>query len=57
MKSFEVEQKYRVQDPKAIRVLLKKIGARKISGGAESNEFFDREGSLRRKKMALRLRL
>lgn len=56
MKSFEVEQKYRIKDPKAIRALLKKIGAGKISGGFESNEFFDREGSLGRKKMALRLR-
>jgi predicted adenylyl cyclase CyaB len=56
MKSFEVEQKYRVKEPRAMRDLLKKIGAKKISGGLESNEFFDCGGSLARKKMALRLR-
>ena len=56
MKFFEVEQKYRVKDPRGIRLLLRKIGARKISGGCEYNEFFDRAGSLARKKTALRLR-
>lgn len=56
MKLFEIEQKYRIRDPKAVRTLFKKIGAKKIFGGSESNEFFDRNGILLKKKMALRLR-
>ncbi len=56
MAFFEIEQKYRIKDPKAIRVLLKKIGVRKITGGFETNEFFDHSDALRKKKTALRLR-
>ena len=56
MKLFEIEQKYRVKDPKAVRVLLKKFGAQKIAGGPEKNEFFDRQGVLSSKKIAMRLR-
>ena len=56
MKFFEVEQKYRIGDPKAVRALFKKVGARKISGGLEENEFFDRNGLLGARKIALRLR-
>ena len=39
----EIEQKYRLKDPAKVRVLLKKLGAKKIAGGTETNEFFDRE--------------
>lgn len=56
MKVYEVEQKYRVRDPRALRAILKKTGAKKIACGAETNEFFDRKGSLSRRKIALRLR-
>jgi predicted adenylyl cyclase CyaB len=53
---FEIEQKYRLKDPSAARQALKKIGAKKIAGGLEQNEFYDRGGVLRQKKTALRLR-
>jgi len=53
---FEIEQKYRLKDPSKTRALLKKIGARKIVGGLESNEFFDKNNFFRRQKIALRLR-
>jgi predicted adenylyl cyclase CyaB len=56
MRSFEIEQKYRLKDPKRVRAALKKMGARKIAEGAETNEFFDRGMKLRRQKLALRLR-
>lgn len=56
MKSFEIEQKYRVKNPMQIRAILKELGAKKIAGGSETNEFFDRQGSLSRKRIALRLR-
>ena len=56
MSFFEVEQKYRLEDPGKIRSALKKMGARKIAGGMEANEFFDRGKELRRKRLALRLR-
>jgi len=53
---FEIEQKYRLKDPKPFRAALKKMGARKIAEGAEANEFFDRGKQLRGKRLALRLR-
>ncbi len=56
MKYFEVEQKYRIQNPKRVRSLFKKLDAKKIAAGSESNEFFDRKGSLSKRKIALRLR-
>ena len=56
MRFFEVEQKYRLKDPKRVRAALKKIGARKIAGGVETNEFFDRGKQLRQKRLAMRLR-
>ncbi len=56
MGSFEVEQKYRLREPSKIRALLKKIKARKIAGGPETNEFYDRAGLLKKQKVALRLR-
>ncbi|MSR77129.1 MAG: class IV adenylate cyclase [Candidatus Omnitrophica bacterium] len=54
--SYEIEQKYRIKNPKVIRAALKKLGARKIASGFESNELLDRKGELRRKKSVLRLR-
>lgn len=56
MKIFEVEQKYRLTDPRKIRKLLRKLKAHKLAFGKERNEYFDRKGMLRRKKTALRLR-
>jgi len=56
VKSFEIEQKYRIRNAARVRRLLKKLGARKIAAGAEQNEFFDRDGALSKKKTALRLR-
>ena len=56
MKLFEIEQKYRIKNPKMIRALLKKLNAKKIAGGREINEFFDRQSSLSKKKIAMRLR-
>lgn len=56
MGSFEIEQKYRLKDPAKVRAILRKMGARKITGGIETNEFFDRGKELRGKKLAMRLR-
>lgn len=53
---FEIEQKYRLKDPAKVRAILRKLGARKIAGGSETNEFFDRGKELRGKRLALRLR-
>ena len=53
---FEIEQKYRLKNPPKTRALLKKTGAKKIAGGLESNEFYDKNNFLRRQKVALRLR-
>ncbi|MBU9888894.1 MAG: class IV adenylate cyclase [Candidatus Omnitrophica bacterium] len=56
MKFLEIEQKYRLKDPRKVRALLKKAGAKKIRQGTEFNEFFDKNGFLRDQKVALRLR-
>lgn len=56
MKCFEIEQKFRLRDPGAIRSILKRNRAKKISAGKECNEFFDRKKFLRKQKIALRLR-
>lgn len=53
---FEVEQKYRLEDPARVRTLLKKMGARKITNAIEMNEFYDKDGFFKRQKVALRLR-
>ena len=37
---YEVEQKYRIQNPAFFRKKLKTLGAKKISSGAEYNEFY-----------------
>ncbi|OGX12237.1 MAG: hypothetical protein A2351_05025 [Omnitrophica bacterium RIFOXYB12_FULL_50_7] len=56
MTFVEIEQKYRLRDLKRVRIALKKLGARKIAGGLESNEFFDLGTQLRKKRLAMRLR-
>ncbi|MFA7254649.1 MAG: class IV adenylate cyclase [Candidatus Omnitrophota bacterium] len=56
MKFFEIEQKYKMTDPKRVRAALKKMGARKIAGGTETNEFFDLGKQLRERRLAMRLR-
>ena len=56
MKLFEIEQKYRLKDPERVRWALKRMGARKIAEGSETNEFFDRGRKLREKRLAMRLR-
>jgi predicted adenylyl cyclase CyaB len=53
---FEIEQKYRLEDPAKIRTILKKLGARRIASGVETNEFYDRGDFLGKQKVALRLR-
>ncbi len=56
MRFFEVEQKYKLKDPSRTRMLLKKLGAKKVASGLESNEFYDKGKFLRKQKLALRLR-
>ena len=56
MSFVEIEQKYRLKDPAKVRVLLRKLGAKKVAGGIETNEFFDRGKELREKRLAMRLR-
>ncbi len=56
MKRFEIEQKFRLKNPAELRSRLKRLGARKLSGGLECNDFYDFKGELRRKKSILRLR-
>lgn len=53
---FEVEQKYRLRSPVKVRAILKKIGAKRIIQGVETNEFYDRNGFFAKQKTALRLR-
>lgn len=56
MKHFEIEQKYRIKDPSKIRVLLRRLCARKIHSGNEYNELYDFNGQLRANRSILRLR-
>lgn len=56
MKFYEIEQKYRLEHPARIRRRLRALHARKISGGREYNEIYDREGLLCGKKRVFRLR-
>jgi predicted adenylyl cyclase CyaB len=56
MKFFEVEQKYRLENPARIRGVLKKIGAKRIARGVETNEFYDKNDFFKKQKVALRLR-
>jgi predicted adenylyl cyclase CyaB len=56
MRFFEIEQKYRLKAPAKMRAILKKIGAKRIASGVETNEFYDRNGFFQKQKFALRLR-
>ena len=56
MRSFEIEQKYRLKNPAAVRNILRGLGAKKIRSGPESNELFDLEGMLKSRASVLRLR-
>lgn len=56
MKFFEIEQKYRLRNPKTMRTLLERAGAKKIRSGVEINEFFDKDQFFQKQKIALRLR-
>lgn len=56
MKYFEIEQKYRIKNPSKIRVLLRRLGAKKVHAGKEYNELYDFNGRLRAKQSILRLR-
>ena len=56
MAFVEIEQKYRLKDPAKVRVLLRKLGARKVASGVELNEFYDKGDFFRKQNVALRLR-
>lgn len=52
----EVEQKYRAEDPHAIRKALSKLGAKRVKVGYEHNELFDIGKTFRKRKQIVRLR-
>ncbi|MCA9396354.1 MAG: class IV adenylate cyclase [Candidatus Omnitrophica bacterium] len=54
---FEIEQKYKIRDLKALKAKLEKIAAVKISRVDEYNQLFDLRGSLKKNGKTLRLRL
>lgn len=55
--SYEIEVKYRLKDPRALRVFLRKLGARSLGTDVERNELYDHaELELRRRGCALRIR-
>ena len=56
MAFLEIEQKYRLKSPAKVRALLKKLKAKKVLSGDESNEFYDKGDFLKKQKIALRLR-
>src|SRR3989338_5754975 len=56
MKTYEIEQKYRIQHPLSVRRHLIRLGAKKIHGGIEQNELLDLKNTLRKKGCLLRLR-
>ncbi len=56
MSRFEIEQKYRIRNPQVVRTQLKRMRARKIRKGFESNELFDLDGFIRRHGCVIRLR-
>lgn len=56
IKTFEVEQKYRITNPAVIRKRLKILGAKRIARGLEKNEIWDLGNLVRRKASVLRLR-
>ena len=56
MKRQEIEQKYRLKNPAAMRKLILGLGASRVRFGTQKNEYFDKNGCLKSKKMILRLR-
>lgn len=56
MLKYEIEKKFRLEKPKAIIGQLKKMGARLVRGGVETNLFLDAEGQLHERELGLRLR-
>jgi predicted adenylyl cyclase CyaB len=56
MKRQEIEQKFRLRNPAAMRKNILKLGATRIRFGTQRNEYFDKNGRLKSKKMILRLR-
>lgn len=55
-RQFEIERKYRIQNPSVMRRRILETGAKLDGKGAEKNELFDFKGSLRRRGAILRLR-
>jgi predicted adenylyl cyclase CyaB len=53
---FEVEQKFKVKNPKAFLGRLKSLRAKRVSGGFEKNELWDVGRVIRKKRSILRLR-
>ncbi len=56
MRTYEIEQKYRLVHPQKTKRLLIRLGAKKIAGGIESNELLDLNEALKRKGSLLRSR-
>lgn len=56
MKTFEVEQKYKVKNPASVRRNIKKLGAKLLQKGYEKNTLWDYEGLVRGKGSVLRVR-
>lgn len=54
--SIEIEEKYRLQDPKALRLKLVEYQFKLIRSGNEMDEIYDQEGRLRSQRCILRLR-
>ncbi len=57
MSMIEIEIKYRLKDPAALRARLKKLGAKKLSVDSERNDLYDDAMSgLKKRGCALRVR-
>ncbi len=56
MNPFEIEQKYRLKNPAALRSKIKKLGAKLLRQGFEKNELWDYQNQVRSKGAVLRLR-
>lgn len=54
--TYEIEKKFRLTSPQALRRRLKSAGIRRVCGGAESNLLLDSGRKLRNHHMTLRLR-
>lgn len=56
MKTFEVEQKFKVKTPAVVRRKIKKLGGKLVKKGQEKNELWDCKGMIRRQASVLRVR-